>query len=190
MKDDLIRQYSMLPQGSSVLCAVSGGADSMCLLCWLNELRPEYGFSLFAAHYEHGLRGEESLRDAEFTVEQCGRLGISCTVGHGDVSTYAGVHRLGLEDAARTLRYRFLEETADRLGCDRAREPEDWRGSRRSEAALSARCCRPLGKRSRDTLHGIISRMLKTAAMRPTRIQETASAISCSRCWYRKILPY
>ena len=119
MKDDLIRQYSMLPRGSSVLCAVSGGADSMCLLCWLNELRPEYGFSLFAAHYEHGLRGEESLRDAEFTVEQCGRLGISCTVGHGDVSTYAGVHRLGLEDAARTLRYRFLEETADRLGCDR-----------------------------------------------------------------------
>lgn len=119
MKDDLIRHYAMLPQGSIILCAVSGGADSMCLLHWLNELRETYGFLLFAAHFEHGLRGEESLRDAEFTAEQCRRLGISCSVGHGNVSAYAEQQHLGTEDAARTLRYRFLEETADRLNCDR-----------------------------------------------------------------------
>ena len=119
MKDDLIQHYAMLPQGSRILCAVSGGADSMCLLHWLNELREAYGFALFAAHFEHGLRGEESLRDAEFTAEQCRRLGISCSVGHGNVSAYAEQQHLGTEDAARTLRYRFLEETADRLNCDR-----------------------------------------------------------------------
>ncbi|MBQ9662438.1 MAG: tRNA lysidine(34) synthetase TilS [Oscillospiraceae bacterium] len=119
MKDDLIRKYNMLPSGSRVLCAVSGGADSMCLLHWLFSLREEYGITLFAAHYEHGLRGEESLRDARFTEAQCAALGIPCRVGHGDVASFAAARKLGTEDAARTLRYRFLEETAEACGCDR-----------------------------------------------------------------------
>lgn len=119
MKDELIRRYDMLPEGSRVLCAVSGGADSMCLLHWLKERREEYGFSLLAAHYEHGLRGDESLRDAAFTREQCEMLGIRIVVGKGDVAAFAEAQKLGIEDAARTLRYRFLEETADRLACDR-----------------------------------------------------------------------
>ncbi len=101
------------------MCAVSGGADSMCLLHWLKERREEYGFSLLAAHYEHGLRGDESLRDAAFTREQCEMLGIRIVVGKGDVAAFAEAQKLGIEDAARTLRYRFLEETADRLACDR-----------------------------------------------------------------------
>ena len=119
MKDDLIRKYSMLAAGSRVLCAVSGGADSMCLLYWLSELRETYQITLFAAHYEHGLRGEESLRDAEFTKAQCTDLGIPCVVEHGDVAAFAVSQRIGIEDAARTMRYRFLEETADKLGCER-----------------------------------------------------------------------
>ena len=119
MKDDLIRKYSMLTAGSRVLCAVSGGADSMCLLHWLSELRETYQITLFAAHYEHGLRGEESLRDAEFTKAQCTDLGIPCVVEHGDVAAFAASQRIGIEDAARTMRYRFLEETADKLGCER-----------------------------------------------------------------------
>lgn len=43
MKQDLIQTYDMLPSGGTVLCAVSGGADSMCLLAWLLELGPKYG---------------------------------------------------------------------------------------------------------------------------------------------------
>ncbi len=119
MKDELIRKYHMLPKESRVLCAVSGGADSMCLLYWLQELQVVYGFSLFAAHYEHGLRGDEAYRDAEFTEAQCEAIGVPCIVGHGDVSVYAREKKIGIEEAARELRYRFLEMTADRLGCER-----------------------------------------------------------------------
>ena len=119
MKDELIRKYAMLPAGSHVLCAVSGGADSMCLLHWLCELRGQLGIRLSAAHFEHGLRGDESRRDALFTEEQCRHLGVFCAVGHGDAAAYAAEKKIGIEDAARTLRYRFLEQTAEELGCDR-----------------------------------------------------------------------
>ena len=119
MKTELIDQYNMLPEGCAVLCAVSGGADSMCLLYWLNELRAARGFSVFAAHFEHGLRGEESLKDAVFTQEQCAAIGIPCELGSGDVAAFSRRERIGIEEAARLLRYRFLEETAERLGCDR-----------------------------------------------------------------------
>ena len=54
---------SLIPAGSHVLCAVSGGADSVCLLHLLWKRKE---LSVTAAHFEHGLRGEESLRDARF----------------------------------------------------------------------------------------------------------------------------
>ena len=65
----LISSAALLPPGSHVLCAVSGGADSVCLLHALYHLRPSLNFSLSAAHYDHGLRGEDSTQDAGF-VEQ------------------------------------------------------------------------------------------------------------------------
>ena len=111
--------FALLPTGSRVLCAVSGGADSMCLLGLLNARRTELGLELYAAHFEHGIRGEESLRDESFVKEQCRRLGVPCLCGRGDVPGFARERGLGVEEAARILRYDFLEETAEKLGCDR-----------------------------------------------------------------------
>ena len=112
------RVRALLPPGSRVLCAVSGGSDSMCLLHLLWSKRQDWGLEIRAAHYEHGLRGEDSLRDAAFVDSYCREWGIPCAMGHGDAAAYAAERRLGIEEAARELRYAFLERTADELGCD------------------------------------------------------------------------
>lgn len=95
-----------------VLAAVSGGADSVALLCCLHAL----GCDVAAAHLNHCLRGQESDRDEVFVRELCDKLGVPLTVESADVSAYAREHRLGTEEAARRLRYDFLERTADAMG--------------------------------------------------------------------------
>ena len=101
-----------------VLCAVSGGADSICLLHVLDREKDALGITLAAAHYEHGIRGEESERDAAFTAAFCRERDIEFVCEHGDVPSYAAERHLGLEEAARELRYAFLTRCADSLGCD------------------------------------------------------------------------
>lgn len=116
---DTVKAYRMLPRGCSVLCAVSGGADSVCLLHWLLQHWEELGIRVCAAHYEHGIRGEESLRDMEFVKQLCAEWEVPLTVGRGDVPAYAAEHSLGMEEAARELRYAFLRHAAEENGCDR-----------------------------------------------------------------------
>ena len=71
--------------GKRLLCAVSGGADSMCLLHLLAAAK----LDVTAAHFEHGIRGEESLRDLRFVEGWCREQGIPCLTGHGDAPAYA-----------------------------------------------------------------------------------------------------
>jgi tRNA(Ile)-lysidine synthase len=88
----------------------------MCLLHWLGNQKDLH---LCAAHFEHGLRGEESRRDAAFVAEYCAAHKIPCAVEHGDVAAFAREKGLGIEEAARELRYAFLERTAADWDCDR-----------------------------------------------------------------------
>ncbi len=103
------------PRGERVVCAVSGGADSMCLL----HLVWSQGYDVIAAHFEHGIRGEESQRDAHFVETWCRKHGIPFVLGHGDAPGYAAENGLSLEEAARELRYDFLYKTAEAYGADR-----------------------------------------------------------------------
>ena len=103
------------PRGERVMCAVSGGADSMCLL----HLVWSQGYDVIAAHFEHGIRGEESQRDAHFVETWCRKHGIPFVLGHGDAPGYAAENGLSLEEAARELRYDFLYKTAEAYGADR-----------------------------------------------------------------------
>ncbi len=101
----------------SVLCAVSGGADSVFLLHVLKKLGDARGIKVCAAHFEHGIRGGESLRDASFTEELCRSLGVECITEHGNVPEFAEKNHLGTEEAARVLRYAFLNCAAEKLSC-------------------------------------------------------------------------
>lgn len=112
----LAAEYDMLPAGTRVLCAVSGGADSICLLHWLSGLE---GVSPVAAHFNHQLRGEEADRDETFVRDFCRGRNIPLTVGRGDVKAFARREKLSIEEAARTLRYTFLFQAARTEGCQR-----------------------------------------------------------------------
>ena len=107
----LIRRYDMLRPGDRVTCAVSGGADSMALLFAMYLLREKLQIDLHAAHYNHGLRGEESDRDEAFVRDFCSGYGIPFIRGGGQVT--AG--KKGLEAAARDARYAFLQSLPGKL---------------------------------------------------------------------------
>ncbi len=105
------------PPGSRVLCAVSGGLDSMCLLHFMNTWGRMRGFRAAAAHFNHRLRGEAADRDEAFVRDWCAQAGVPFFAGSGDVRALAAREGASIEEAARTLRYAFLKETAAREGC-------------------------------------------------------------------------
>ena len=81
----MIRRYEMLQPGDTLTCAVSGGADSVALLFGMYLLREKLGIDLRAAHFNHHLRGEESMRDEAFVRDFCNGYGIPLTVGEGEI---------------------------------------------------------------------------------------------------------
>lgn len=102
----------LIETGDLVLTGVSGGADSVCLLLLLKELQKEMSFSLGAIHVEHGIRGEESLRDVAFVEALCEELSVPLQVYRVEAPAYAAEHGLGLEEAARELRYDCFKRAA------------------------------------------------------------------------------
>ena len=106
-----IRKYRMVQPGDTVICAVSGGADSVALLFGLYLLKEKLGIQLEAAHFNHHLRGAESDRDEAFVREFCDRYDIPLHTGEAAVR--AG--KKGLEAAARDARYAFLRSLSGKI---------------------------------------------------------------------------
>jgi tRNA(Ile)-lysidine synthase len=111
-----LRQHGCFVPGQAAVVAVSGGADSLCLLHVLNALHQDLGIHLHVAHLNHGLRGESAEADARFVDQTAVLLGLPATVESRDVVAYQRLHRLTMEEAAREVRYRFLLEVAQRTG--------------------------------------------------------------------------
>ena len=111
-----IGDQHMLEAGESVVVAVSGGPDSLCLLHVLMGLRAELGIELHVAHLNHGLRGDEAAADAEYVRGLAAEWGVAATVETADVPAYRRTRRLSLEEAARQVRYAFLTRVAAAVG--------------------------------------------------------------------------
>lgn len=106
-----LKRYEMVQPGDRVICAVSGGADSMALLWAMYLLKEKLQISLSAAHFNHHLRGEESDRDEAFVTAFCEGYGIPLYKGEGNIVPGAK----GLEAAAREARYAFLHSLPGKI---------------------------------------------------------------------------
>ena len=96
---ETMEQYHMLEPGDRVIAAVSGGADSVCLLALLCAWREPRGISIRALHVHHGLRGEEADRDADFVRSLCEGLHVPCHILMVDVRGLAAEKGMSEEEA-------------------------------------------------------------------------------------------
>ena len=107
-----IEKHKLLDINKLYLVALSGGADSVALLLMLHEA----GYRVHAAHCNFHLRGDESDRDEAFCVSLCERLGVELHRVHFDTRTYAELHKVSIEMAARELRYKWFEQLRTDIG--------------------------------------------------------------------------
>ena len=105
---DWCRREGLLEPDGLVVCAVSGGADSVAMLHCLLSLRDSLGIRVTAAHFNHCLRGADSEEDEAFVRRLCASWEIPLAVGRGDVAARAGEAGESIEEAARRMRYDFL----------------------------------------------------------------------------------
>ena len=106
-----MRQYDMVAPGDHVICAISGGADSVALLFAFYLQKEKLGIRLSAAHFNHHLRGEESDGDEAFVRQLCDRFDIPLYVGQ----THVTAGEKGLEAAARDARYAYLRSLPGKI---------------------------------------------------------------------------
>ncbi len=114
-----VRRHRLLPAGSRVLVGLSGGSDSVGLTRLLQDLAEHAEFTVVGlAHLNHRLRAS-SARDEAFCRDFAERVRLPLVVDQAAVRDFAAAESLSLEDAARRLRYAFLERTAAERGADR-----------------------------------------------------------------------
>lgn len=102
--------FSLEPFRNRRVCvALSGGADSVCLLHHFFRGAVQYAITLSALTCEHGIRGDQSLGDLKFVEELCARWNIPLTVFRRDVPSFAALNKIGLEEAGRIFRRECFE---------------------------------------------------------------------------------
>lgn len=109
-----IKEQNLIKSGENIVIGFSGGPDSVMLLYALNELRKEFGYNLLTVHINHQLRGEDAVKDEEFSKDFSNSLGVKFISFHMDVNGYAKEHKISVEDAGRRIRYEKFNEVLKR----------------------------------------------------------------------------
>lgn len=106
--DLTVKKYNMLNQNDFVVAGVSGGADSMLLLHYLIQKRDELNLKLLVANVEHGIRGNESIRDSEFVKSFCKKNNVDFVCKSINAVDEAKANSLSVEEYSRNVRYEFF----------------------------------------------------------------------------------
>lgn len=106
-----IKKYNLINQNEKIVCGVSGGPDSICMLDILRRIKDEkkLQFEIIVCHVNHCIREEASI-DEKYVQNYCKKMGIKCYVKRIDVKKYANNKKQGTEEAGRYIRYEFFEE--------------------------------------------------------------------------------
>ena len=114
-----IKEHGLISAGEKLVVAVSGGADSVCMINIMARKQAELGVELHIAHLNHQLRGVESESDARYVSDLALNLGIPSTVECRDVTAYQVERGCSMEEAAREVRYSFLSDVARKTGASK-----------------------------------------------------------------------
>lgn len=114
-----LTKHHLISSGDFLIVGVSGGMDSMALLHVLISLKEAYNLKIYVAHLDHGVRGEESERDAAFVSAYCRERQLDFFQKSVNMNLYAKENGLSKEEAGRSLRYEFFEEIRTRFGADK-----------------------------------------------------------------------
>ncbi len=108
-------KYGLFEYGDKIIVALSGGADSVCLLDSLVSLKEKYNLTIFAAHLNHNLRGEEAKRDEVFCKFLCEKYNVKLFIKNSDIKLLSAEQKISEELCGRNERYAFFKELSDTL---------------------------------------------------------------------------
>jgi tRNA(Ile)-lysidine synthase len=116
--DDFVRcELGIDLTASRLVLGISAGVDSMALAFWVSLFRRRWKAKVLCAHLDHGLR-PEARQESDYAARLCADLGLNCHCGQTNTRRYAQAKGLGIEEAARTLRYRYLTGLLKAKGFD------------------------------------------------------------------------
>ncbi|MBQ8053604.1 MAG: tRNA lysidine(34) synthetase TilS [Lachnospiraceae bacterium] len=177
---------SMIEEGGRILAAVSGGADSMCLLEALRELQPRTGLQLKVFHVHHGLR-ESAAGDLDYVAEYCEQADIPFEAAYVDAAGFAGGHGLSVEEAARQLRYEALEKAADQWDQENLSEKEHLPEHKTLASGQNGKCRIAVAHHMEDQAETVLfnlirgSRLTGLRGMLPVSGRIIRPLLTCSR---------